>query len=160
MQGPNNVTVRPVAGQHKARMTTVAIGLPDVQWVRESEMDERWHLADFTPASPAYPAGMVRLNEDHFMVVEQVRFHQDRMIRQDEVALDGVKHIVKTAYGDAAAAKVAHPEALKRIPNGPTPQDVDTTLRSPAALTAALMGLVDADAMIGPQLGKVGKTRK
>ena len=49
---------------------------------------------------------------------------------------------------------------LKRISNGPTTQDVDTTLRSPAALTAALMGLVDADAMIGPQLGKVGKTRK
>lgn len=136
------------------------IGLPRIKWVNESDMDLNWHMATFSKPSKAEPTGVVRMNKDHYVIVEQIAYHQARMIRSDDAAMTEVAKLVRRTYGDSAAATVAHLESLSRFPDGPTPQDLDERLRSPESLTAALMGLVGEDYMIGPALGKIGKTRK
>lgn len=57
-----------------------------------------------------------------------------------------------------AVAKIAHSEALKRMLSK---EKVESELRTDAALTMALLGLIAEEAMISTQLhGKVGRRLK
>ena len=160
LDGPNRVTIGTVVGTQRATQRTVGVGLPKAEWAREVEFANPWVLASWTGPNSNYPAGLVQLNQDHVVIVEQIRYHQDRLIRQDQDSLDKVEAIVKSAYAKAAVAKVTHVEALRKLDGGSTKNDLDDAFRSDQALTTALMGLVDADALIGPALGTVGKSRK
>jgi hypothetical protein len=53
-------------------------------------------------------------------------------------------------YGEIAVAKVAHSEHLKAVLPSST---VESQLRSEAALTMALLGLIGEEAVIAPRIG-------
>jgi hypothetical protein len=111
-------------------------------------------LAAWQPNDPEYPEGVVLLNVEHAVLVEQIEFFQAQYPDHyaDEIAAN-----VIAAYGEIAVAKVAHSEHLK----GMHPSYViENEFRSGPALTMSLLGLVSEEAVIAPRLGRLGVKRR
>jgi hypothetical protein len=71
---------------------------------------------------------------------------------------DDVIGVIKQTYASLAVATVAHSESLR--PYLERGEDLEHKLRSPEALTAALLGLLGPNAIIGPTLGgQLGRRR-
>ena len=109
-------------------------------------------LAAWQANDPVFKEGAVLLNVEHPVLVAEIEHWQSQYpdIYADEIAKD-----VTDIYGEIAVAKVAHSEHLK----GTLPSKVvEDDLRSEAALTMALLGLIGEEAVIAPRIG--GKFRK
>lgn len=143
-------------GNAAARKSRGEVGLPQFRWVPDDgETFEKGMMAVWNPPSPANPNGLIDLNIEHPVVQEEFRHWVAQYPPHLE---DEVVAIVKAAYGQMAVATVAHGEALK--PHLDRRERV-ADLRTQPALTAALLGLVGANAIIGPQLGgALGTKRK
>lgn len=144
------------SGEQPARKSRGEVGLPDHKWMRDDgETFERGMMAVWNPASPANPRGLVQLNLDHPVMLEEFR----HWVAQYPPHLEEeVVKVVRAAYAQMAVATIAHGESL-------TPhlerKDKLAELRSQEALTASLLGLVGANAIIGPLLGgQLGTKRK
>jgi hypothetical protein len=94
----------------------------------------------------------VLLNVEHPVLTAEIEYWQAQY--PDHFA-DDIREDVIDTYGQIAVAKVAHSEHLK----GEIPSSVvERELRSEAALTMALLGLIGEEAVIAPRIG--GKYRK
>ena len=69
---------------------------------------------------------------------------------------EGIAKTVMHAYGEIAVAKLAHSEHLRSFM---PPAVIEQELRSEAALTTALLGLIAEEALIGPRMGQFGRRR-
>jgi hypothetical protein len=141
-------------GRDSARARKTAVGLPKHEWKIGDDF-ESGIFAIWNPPSTANPEGLVQLNLEHPVFLEEVRHWAPQYPTHLE---DEVVRVIKDTYAQLAVATVAHSEALK-----PHLERADklNELRSPEALTAALLGLVGPAAMIGPTLGgAVGRRRK
>ncbi len=140
-------------GPKKAVRSQVGGGVPIYRPVHSEEV-EPGMLAAWQPHDPDHPEGVVLLNGDHPILTELVQYWQDRY--PDHLS-DAIRADVIDVYGTVAVAKIAHSERLK----GLLPADVvETELRSDAALTMSLLGLMAEDHMIAARLGaKYGKKR-
>ena len=104
-------------------------------------------LAAWAPNDPEEPNGAVLINAAHPVLMEQVEHWKAQY--PDHVA-DEVGREVLNIYGEIAVAKVAHSEYLKgTIPS----KTVEDELRSEAALSMALLGLIAEEAVIAPRIG-------
>jgi hypothetical protein len=139
------------AGAVSAVRTRVAGGLPTYRLVNESEVGTGM-MAAWSPNDPLEPAGAVLINVDHPVLRAEVEHWQSQF---PDHLTDQVGREVLGVYGEIAVAKVAHSEHLKGII--PSSQ-IDKELRSEAALTMALLGLIGEEAVIAPRIG--GKFRK
>jgi hypothetical protein len=140
-------------GMEEAKSTSVAGAIPHYRKVGRDDV-EIGMLAAWQPNDPEYPEGVVLLNVEHPVLVEQIEFFQRQY--PDHYA-DAIAENVIAAYGEIAVAKVAHSEHLK----GMHPSSVvENEFRSGAALTMSLLGLVSEEAMIAPRLGKLGVKRR
>lgn len=117
-------------------------------------MEHKGLLAAWQPHDPEFPGGVVLLNVEHPVLTQQIDHYQSQY--PDHFA-EQVGVEVLNVYKEVAVAKVAHSEYLRSLLPS---QEVDKELRSPHALTMALLGLVTEDAIITTRLGsKFGKAR-
>jgi hypothetical protein len=109
-------------------------------------------LAGWQAKHHKYPNGVVLLNIEHPMLQSLIEYWQSQYPPHysEEIAKD-----VTTVYGQLAAAKIAHSEHLRGLL---PPQQIEKELRSPGALTMALLGLVAEDQVISTRIG--GKYKK
>jgi hypothetical protein len=133
-------------GTLPAARSRVAGGIPHYKVVRGDSMDTGM-LAAWAPNDPDYPEGAVLINVDHPVLEEEIAYWQSQY--GDHVA-DQIADEVISTYGEIAVAKVAHSEHLKSILPTST---VERELRSEAALTMALLGLIGEEAVIAPRIG-------
>jgi hypothetical protein len=142
------------AGPVPARAARVGGALPYYRTAKAEDFDHPGLLAAWQPHDPQYPTGVVLLNVEHPVLIQQIQHYQslypDHLSEEIEGRVIGV-------YGEVAVAKVAHSESMRSL----LPANViDKELRSPYALTMALLGLVTEDAIINSRLGgKFGKAR-
>jgi hypothetical protein len=138
-------------GVEPAKMSSVGGGIPIYRFVKADAMGAGM-LAAWQKNDPESPTGAVLINVEHPVLTQAISYWQDQYAdsHADDVAQD-----VLDAYGQVAVAKVAHSEWLK----SEIARDiVEKELRSDAALTMSLLGLIAEDALIAPRLG--GKYRK
>jgi hypothetical protein len=113
--------------------------------------DRRW-VAAWERLNASYPNGCVLLNIDHTVIREIVGNWQDKYPHHEEAG----EAFVIAILGELLAAKVAHSEWMTGA--GVTRSEVDEQLRSPSALSMALLGLVAEDHFIATHIGgKLGK---
>lgn len=141
-------------GTISAARTTVAGGVPSFRPAPAADVGEHW-LASWRPTYPGHPEGVVLINFQHPVLRAQVEYYQ---VQFAEHHADAVREEVIKAYGEIAAAKIAHSEHLR----GLVPSDmIDDTMRSDEALTMALLGLMAEDAVISPRVGgRFGRRRQ
>jgi len=136
-------------GALPAKQRTLGAGLPECKYFPTSDFEEQWMLANYVDRSAANPAGLIELNQGHPVLLK----HIDELSAQYAEA-DGetIARVVREAYRRMAIAHVAHSEQFKTFP-GLTRSDINRKFRSPEALTMALLGLISAEAIAGPELG-------
>jgi hypothetical protein len=133
-------------GVVQAVKSTVAGGIPTWLSVHKDAVEDGM-LAAWAKSHPEYPEGAVLINVDHPVLEEEVAYWQSQY--PDHLADDIAKEVIAT-YGEIAVAKVAHSEHLKSVlPSS----KVENDLRSEAALTMALLGLIGEEAVIAPRIG-------
>jgi hypothetical protein len=139
------------AGKTDAVKTNVAGAIPHYRTVPATDVAPGM-LAAWAPNDPVHPEGAVLLNVEHPVLTAEIEHWQAQY--PDHLA-DSIREDVIDTYGQIAVAKVAHSEHLK----GEIPSSVvENELRSEAALTMALLGLIGEEAVIAPRIG--GKYRK
>lgn len=143
-------------GTQAARKSRGDVGLPEYRWIEDDgDTFEQGMMAVWNPPSSASPRGLVDLNISHPVMVEEFNHWRSQYPPHLE---DEVDKYVKAAYAQLAVATIAHGESL-----APHLERKDrlNDLRTQEALTAALLGLVGANAIIGPLLGgSLGTKRK
>jgi hypothetical protein len=133
-------------GVVRAVKTTVAGGIPTWLSVHNDAVEDGM-LAAWAKIHPEHPEGAVLINVDHPVLEEEVAYWQSQY--PDHLADDIAREVIAT-YGEIAVAKVAHSEHLKSVlPSS----KVENDLRSEAALTMALLGLIGEEAVIAPRIG-------
>jgi hypothetical protein len=148
--GTHNTGSRP--GDTIAGSANVGGGIPHYRFIREADI-QAGMLAAWQPNDPEHSdTGSVLINVDHPVLREQIVFYQQQYA---DVYAEEISQLVLQTYGEIAVAKVAHSEHLKGIL--PT-KVVEEELRSDAALTAALLGLIAEDAILATRIG--GRFRK
>lgn len=140
-------------GFEAAKSASVAGAIPHYRTVGSEDVDAGM-LAAWQPNDPEFLEGVVLLNVEHPVLVEQIEFFQAQY--PDHYADEIAKNVI-AAYGEIAVAKVAHSEHLK----GMHPSSViESDFRSGPALTMSLLGLISEEAVIAPRLGKLGVKRR
>ena len=133
------------AGKDPAKQAKVAGSIPTYRYVHGDAIEQGLFVA-WQPNDPEAPEGVVLLATDFPVLVEQIRYWQDQYASHQAEA---VEDVVRQVYGEVAVAKIAHTEHLK----GSLPSDlVEQQLRSPAALTTALLGLLAEETLIEQRL--------
>lgn len=137
-----------VASRHR-----VGGGIPTWTSVRADDIGDGM-LAAWAPNHPDYPEGAVLINIEHPVLEEEIAHWQEQY--PDHLA-DEIAQEVIASYGEVAVAKIAHSEHLKSLLPSST---VEEDLRSEAALTMSLLGLIGEEAVIAPRVsGKFGRRK-
>jgi hypothetical protein len=132
----------------------VAGGIPTYLPSRAEDIGEAGMLAVWQPKHPNHPEGAVLINIEHPVLEGEIRRWQ--MMYPDHLASQIAEEVI-AVYGEIAVSKVAHSEHLKGII--PTLQ-IDRELRSPAALTMSLLGLMAEEAVLATRIGgKFGRRK-
>ncbi|MFI5297233.1 MAG: hypothetical protein ACHREM_03980 [Polyangiales bacterium] len=134
-------------------------GVPDYQWGPSSDINDDAgprYAAAWSSTSREHPAGLVQLARDFPAIGEVKKYWRDQYPDHLGDRIDGV---VEDVYGKALVARIAHSEALVRDATWGRSL-VESELRSPAALTMALLGLVSEDAVISARLTGLGVRRR
>lgn len=141
-------------GPAPASKVRVAGGIPSYRLASADEV-EPGMLAAWLPHAPDHPEGVVLVNSEHPVIQAQVRYWTSQY--PDHLANE-VERVVLSVYGELGVSRVAHSEHLRGI----LPSEVvDKELRSDAALTMSMLGLVAEEAVISVRLGaKFGKRRQ
>lgn len=121
-------------------------GIPRYRRVRATDIDAGM-LAAWQPNDPQYKEGAVLINVDHEVLREQITNWQAQY--PDHYA-EAIEHEVIDVYGQIAVSKIAHSEYLKGIIPS---QIVEKELRSDAALTMALLGLMAEESVLATRIG-------
>lgn len=137
-------------GPKEARPSSPQASLPTWEICSEDDIEPGMVASYMAVPRP----GVVQLNIEHPVIKQQVE-HWTGHYPHDP---DAVRAAVHAVYGEHGVAVVAHSEQLKncQVPM-PTIRD---EIRSPKALTAAMLGLIVHDAEINKRLiGKLGGRR-
>jgi hypothetical protein len=152
--GPHGqLTLGVASGALPARKAKVGGGVPTYRPVRADQVEEGM-LAAWVPNDPTNPEGVVLINTEHPVIESLIIYWQSKYADQHAEA---IANDVVEVYGQIAVAKIAHSEHLKGILPSKT---VENELRSSAALTMSLLGLVAEEAVIATRIGgKYGRSR-
>lgn len=116
-------------------------------WEKKTAADLGGVLAAWQPVHEKHPHGAVLINVEHPVLVSVIEYWQSQYA--DHHAADIARDVIQV-YGMIAVSKVAHSEYLKGIL--PT-EIVETQLRSEAALTMSLLGIMAEDHLISTRIG-------
>ena len=144
------------AGQDaNAKKTMIKGGLPDYEITRDENALESGMLAAYTRPNADKPAGLVTIYGEHPVLRHIVESYQAQYAPH---LADDVREVIEEVYGQVAVAKIAHSEEMRGLVDRAV---IDEQLRSPHALTLALLGLMAEDCLIRQKLSKaIGKRRK
>lgn len=146
------LTLGMLPGEERSTKRLVAGGIPHFRPVSGSDL-QPGVLAAWAPNDPEFPEGVVLINKDHPVLIEEITHFQAQF--PDHFAENVARDVIE-AYGQIAVAKVAHSEHLRSL----LPSSAIEEMRSDLALTMALIGLVAEEAFIAPKLGgKFGRKR-
>lgn len=145
-------------GTTSARAVQTKGGLPDFDWTTMAELDNTAaYAAVWNPPSAAQPNGLVQLARDFPAIAEVKKYWRDQFADHHGDQIDSV---VEEIYGEVMVARLAHSESLASHPAWGRAK-LDADLRSPTALTMAVLGLLSEDHIIGAKLtGLLGKRLK
>ena len=155
---PVTATLPSQAGTVPAVQRQVKGGLPDFQWVDSEVINgegAQKYAAAWSPPSVSNPSGLVQLAKNFPAMAEVRRFWTNQY--PDHMAAD-IEDIISKVYGEVMVARIAHSEQLVRDANWGQAQ-VDAELRTPAALTMSLLGLMSEDQLIGSRVSGLGLRR-
>jgi hypothetical protein len=142
------------AGQNaNAKKTMIKGGLPDYEITRDENAVEPGMLAAYTRPNTDTPSGLVMIYGEHPVLRHIVETYQAQYAPH---LADDVRKVVEEVYGQVAVAKIAHSEEMR----GLVDRAVIDEMRSPNALTMALLGLMAEDCLIRQKLSVLGKRRK
>jgi hypothetical protein len=133
-------------GNVKAVKTSVGGGIPSFRLVGADQVEDGM-MAVWVPNDPTEPSGVVLVNIEHPVLKAEIEHWASQY--PDHLA-EQVGQEVANVYGEMAVAKVAHSEHLKGIIPA---ADIEEQLRSPAALTMSLLGLIGEEAVLAPRIG-------
>jgi hypothetical protein len=144
------------AGQDaNAKKTMIKGGLPDYEITRDENAVESGMLAAYTRPNTDKPAGLVMIYGEHAVLRHIVETYQAQYAPH---LADDVRKVVEDVYGQVAVAKIAHSEEMRGLVDRAV---IDERMRSPDALTMALLGLMAEDCLIRQKLSNaLGKRRK
>jgi hypothetical protein len=144
------------AGQDvNAKKTMIKGGLPDYEITRDENAVESGMIAAYTRPNTDKPAGLVMIYGEHPVLRHIVETYQAQYALH---LADDVRKVVEDVYGQVAVAKIAHSEEMRGLVDRAV---IDEQMRSPDALTMALLGLMAEDCLIRQKLSKaLGKRRK
>ncbi len=145
--GPADHQGKPASAQR------LAMGLPLAEWADLDAVEtifEPGLMAVWNPPSAVNPDGLIQLNPNHPVVLEELEHWK---LQYPPHVESEVEDVVMTVYKELAITAVAHSFAIRPYLN--TRQDHDRLI-DPAALTMALLGLLGPDSVIGPRLGRLG----
>jgi hypothetical protein len=146
----------PVGQAANAKKTMIKGGLPDFEITRDENALESGMLAAYTRPNADKPSGLVTIYGEHSVLRHIVETYQAQYA--PHLADDVRKVIEEEVYGPVAVAKVAHSEEMRGLVDRAV---IDDRLRSPEALTMALLGLMAEDCLIRQKLSKaIGKRRR
>ncbi len=149
--GPRRLGQPDASGSEMAVERRVGVDLPKHRWAPASDFqDEQWAAAVWQPAEGE--SGTVVLNQDHPLFTTEIQHWQTS--RPSHYA-DGVRETVQEVYTELAIAHVAHIRNFSGSKSGNTviTDDLVKQMLEATALTAALSGLLGAEAMIQTRLG-------
>lgn len=146
------------AGTTAAKPVQSKGGLPDFDWITMSEIDATMaYAAVWNTPSLAQPNGLVQLARDFPAIVEVKKYWRDQFPDHHG---DKIDDVIEETYGEVMIARIAHSESLVSHPTWGSNR-VKDELRSPAALTMAVLGLLSEDHIIATKLaGLLGKRKK
>jgi hypothetical protein len=131
-------------GAESAKPTRKPVDIPRYRFTGISDFEQPYHIAAWAPHEA--DGAVVLVNAEAPVVGEMVAHWVDLY---PEIYAEPVAAEVRRAIGEIAACKVAHVQRLTAM----LPEEVvDREYRSEAALTTALMGLIDAEALIASRL--------
>jgi hypothetical protein len=131
-------------------------GLPEYRPARAEDFDEPWILASWERPNPTNEMkGEVLINTEHAVIRKHIFEVQSRFT--DEYS-EKIADEVIGVYGELACAHIAHSESLKSVM--PNRDLVDEKLRSDGALTMALLGMWQVEAILMPRLSGYMVKRK
>jgi hypothetical protein len=142
--GDLNTGTKP--GNVKAVKTSVGGGIPSFRKVGADQVEDGM-LAVWQPNDPTEPNGVVLINIEHPVLRAEIEHWASQY--PDHLA-EQVGAEVGNVYGEMAVAKIAHSEHLKGIIPA---AEIEEDLRSPAALTMSLLGLIGEEAVLAPRIG-------
>lgn len=132
-------------------------GLPEYQWTTADAISEKSDVAAvWCPPSATHPQGLVQLARDFSAIREVKTYWRDKY--PDHFS-DRIDEVVEEVYGEAMVARLAHSEGLACDPRWGRTR-VDNELRTGAALTMAVLGLLSEDTVISNRLRGLGVRRK
>lgn len=144
------------SGSTSAKTSKGPDQIPDYQWSDIGDFEDGVAVTYQAPSASA-PAGLVLLNRDFAALEDVIQYWVDVYPEQHEAV---VRKTVENVYGQGMVARIIHSERLVKDPNWGR-ERVDTELRSPVALTMAVLGLVNEDQLILSRLsGLLGKKKK
>lgn len=159
--GGTTQTVAPAAsptGAVAAAQRSVRGGVPDYEWTTVSNINEpgsKKYAAAWSGPSSSKPSGMIQLAIDFPAIAEVIKYwtaqYPDHLSGQ-------IVEIIKKVYGEVMVARLAHSEQLVRDASWGQAQ-VDAELRSQAALTMSLLGLLSEDQLIASRITGLGVRR-
>lgn len=134
-------TVGVAEGTERGRKAKLAVDIPDYRWVEALNVDEGL-IATYDPVQ-----NEVLLRVDHPVIQNVVAYWQSRYHDQHAVS---IRQDVLDVYGTHLAARVAHSESLRGLV---AEKRIIEDLRSDAALTMSLLGLIPEDHVLMTKLG-------
>jgi hypothetical protein len=144
-------------GKKKAKAVMQRGGLPDYDWVTAADIDEsEAYAAAWCPPSKDRTNGLVQLARD-FPMFREVKEYW-RSLYPPHYG-DKIDKEIESVYGEAMVARLAHSEAFLANPNWGRSK-VERELRTPAALTMSVLGLLTEDTVINNRLRGLGVRRK
>ncbi|MCC7536070.1 MAG: hypothetical protein IT379_07645 [Deltaproteobacteria bacterium] len=154
---PTVARVTNPTGSVMARSAQIRGGLPEYEWKTMADIEpDRLVAAAWCPPSRVKPSGVVQLARDFPAILEVKKFWRAQYADHHGNQID---RIVEEVYGEAMVARIAHSESLASHRSwGRT--KVEEELRSEAALTMSVLGLLSEDHIISARLaGTLGRRR-
>jgi hypothetical protein len=148
---PGNRGVLDLSAGRAGRPSGGVEGMPDWEWYPESEFgeDERKWAGIWDPHGRE-----LKLNEDHPLFAEVIEHWQS--LYPSRYA-DEIRERVKLGLGEILVARIAHSAFLR----GVSEREIDTSVRSPQAITLAACGLIAEERYLATSLGgKFGKKKE
>jgi len=132
-------------------------GLPEFEWTTLESISENGDVAAvWCPPSASSPHGLVQLARDFSAIQEVKKYWRDQYPDHFGERID---QVIEDVYGEAMVARLAHSEGLASDPKWGRTR-VDAELRTGAALTMAVLGLLSEDTVISNRLRGLGVRRK
>lgn len=145
------------SGPQSARAANRRGGVPDYEWTDAANIDQTGrYAAAWSPPSASHPGGLVQLATDFPAFVELRKYWRDQY--PDHLG-DQIDDTIAQVYGEGMVARIAHSEALVSQPSWGR-ETVERELRSPTALTMAVLGLLTEDQIIASKLAGMGVRRR